>query len=124
MFELIEGECEIYFFDNLAMDNQKNEIDIFRVDSSNLVNSFPIWNENIHPIPVRYVKEYILLNSGANPGKRDMVDTRIINSIKEGKGTIINSELDVYGYPYVAPSHSPFRKEEWDLKKLKRKDKK
>lgn len=120
LFEHIEGKCKLFFADNQAHDINNSKIDIFRGDSSNLVSTMPIWNDNISPLPLEIVKEYIIKNVGANPERRDMVDSRIIENVILGKGEIINSEIYVGGYPSIKSLHSDFRVDQWDLKKIKR----
>lgn len=41
----------------------------------------------------------VLADGGATLPKRDVVDTRIVNDVKNGTGGIINSQNDVGGYP-------------------------
>jgi hypothetical protein len=59
------------------------------------------------PLPVSQVQAHVLANAGARPTARDAVDTRIINDVVNGTGSIINSQSQVGGYPVLAPGTPP-----------------
>jgi hypothetical protein len=48
------------------------------------------------------VKNFVFENAGARPADRDAVDERIIANMKAGKGSIIDSQKDVGGWPNLA----------------------
>jgi pectate lyase len=68
-----------------------------------------------NPIPVAPVKtddaitayHRVLSDCGANLPKRDTVDIRIINSVKNKTGRIINDEEDVGGWPDLKSTEPP-----------------
>jgi len=49
--------------------------------------------------------DYVLSNAGARPGDRDSVDKRIVQGVKDGTGSIINSQDDVNGWPNLAKNY-------------------
>jgi pectate lyase len=49
----------------------------------------------------------VLANAGATLPGRDAVDARIVQSVREGTGTIIDSQADVGGWPEYAPVSPP-----------------
>ncbi|MEE4285588.1 MAG: hypothetical protein V2I31_05550 [Mariniphaga sp.] len=49
------------------------------------------------------VTDYILTRAGARPADRDPIDQRIIDSVKNKQGRIIDSQDEVEGYPKYAP---------------------
>ncbi len=57
----------------------------------------------LHSDP-REVAERALRRAGARPARRDAIDARIIRSIVDGDGRIIDSQRDVGGYPSYAPT--------------------
>lgn len=67
----------------------------------------PLWSENLQPWPVAEVKNRVLDRAGARPWDRDPIDQRIVNSVRQGSGRIIDSQEDVGGYPDVPPVHRP-----------------
>ena len=51
--------------------------------------------------------EAVLANAGATLPKRDGVDARVVQTVREGAGKIINSQADVGGWPEYAPASPP-----------------
>ena len=51
--------------------------------------------------------ERILENAGATRPVRDAVDKRVMHQIQTGKGTLIDSQADVGGWPDLAPGEPP-----------------
>ncbi|SHO59411.1 hypothetical protein [Algoriphagus zhangzhouensis] len=119
LFEAIYGECELFFKDNLAIERNGKPIELYRGDTSNLVSNYSIWNQNITPIPIIDVKNYVLNNSGANPKNRDYIDQRIIKNIISKKGVIIDSETFVGGFRQTDSVFRKFNPEILDSLNLK-----
>jgi len=63
------------------------------------LSSPPVWPQGLVPLPSKDLTETILDNVGARPWQRDLIDQRIISSVKHRKGLIINSQEEVGGYP-------------------------
>ena len=57
------------------------------------------------PLPPWESFARVLANAGARPGRRDPIDARIVQSVRDGTGHIINSQEEVGGYP-VRPTTS------------------
>ena len=57
----------------------------------------------------------MLHNAGARPWDRDYDDVRLIADVAEGRGTIINSQDDIHGYPVQKPTARPFNPDDWNL---------
>jgi hypothetical protein len=115
MIKIGNGPCEVYMSDNISNKPKgivKNE---YVGDLTKIVSVKPIWNDNIHIIPVADVQQNVLKNAGARPWDRDATDTRIMNNMLAGTGSIINYETEVGGYPTDTPSSQPFLEKEWNL---------
>lgn len=67
------------------------------------LKEMPSWPAGLQAIPASKVIESVLANAGARPKDRDVVDTRIIADIRAGKGSFINSQEEVGGYPQIEP---------------------
>lgn len=57
----------------------------------------PLWPEGLEPLATDKVAEAVLSKVGAWP--RDEVDARIVASVRDGKGKVIDSQEEVGGYP-------------------------
>ena len=66
-------------------------------------------------MPSSAVQQYVLHNAGARPWDRDYDDVRLIADVAEGRGTIINSQDDIHGYPAPAETRRPFNPDDWNL---------
>lgn len=117
-----QGPLSLYVNDNLSYDVDGNKISPHNLSMNDLVSTPPIWISNMSPIPATKVEEYVLENAGARPWDRDVVDSRIIWSIKNNVGAIINSEKSVGGYPFYIKNtvKKSFKENEWDLGTMKR----
>ncbi len=114
------GPLEVYWHDNLVLGEQVQE-DRLLIGDHTLVDKKPVWPTGLEAIPAHEVKAHLLENAGARPWNRDEVDLRIVQEIKEGKNRIIDSELEVGGYPVMGASFKKFIEAEWDFEKLERK---
>ncbi len=68
-------------------------------------NSSPLWPSGYEAMSVNQVKNYVLRNAGARPADRDTVDTRIINDVAQGTGSMIDSQNEVGGWPNLAENY-------------------
>jgi hypothetical protein len=64
----------------------------------------PSWPPTLTAMPASQVKDWVLAHAGARPKDRDAVDTRLIADFKAGRGSLVNSQNDVGGYPTATPT--------------------
>lgn len=67
------------------------------------LKEMPSWPAGLQAMPASKVIDSVLAKAGARPKDRDAVDARIIADILAGKGSFINSQEEVGGYPKVEP---------------------
>ncbi|BFM13228.1 hypothetical protein R50072_33810 [Simiduia litorea] len=65
----------------------------------NRLEAPPVWPKNLQAIAVSALQQHVLKSVGARPWDRDPIDRRIIDSVLNGTGTIIDSQDQVGGYP-------------------------
>lgn len=58
----------------------------------------------IEALPPLAAAERVLRSAGSRPAKRDPIDARIVRSVIDGKGGIIDSQEQVGGYPVRTPA--------------------
>jgi hypothetical protein len=94
----LPSTAKVYLSDNQAIGYGVSSTDPWavangsEVPSSIKASSAPIWLQNLTPLPTRdnAVLNSVLENVGARPADRDSVDTRIIRSVRDRTGRIIN----------------------------------
>ncbi|MDH4070137.1 MAG: T9SS type A sorting domain-containing protein [Ignavibacteria bacterium] len=91
---------EIYLEDNLSdgFDNPFGNYAAFNP----LVGDAPAWPAGLVAKAGSIARLNAVANAGARPGDRDAVDTRIINDVLYGTGSLIDSQDDVGGWPVLA----------------------
>ncbi len=72
-----------------------------------MVASAPVWPEGFTAQPVAVVQEDVLTNVGATLPALDPVDLRVIASVRNRTGRIIDSQSEVGGWPVLAPGQAP-----------------
>lgn len=95
---LVAGRGDIYLDDNIALRRSGDPITIAE-RSISFVPEAPVWPHGLEPLPARDVTEHVLKHAGARPTDRDAVDERIVESVRNRTGGIIDSQDDVGGYP-------------------------
>jgi hypothetical protein len=59
----------------------------------------PAWAPSIRALPAIDSAVAVLRSAGSRPARRDAIDARIVRSVIEGTGRIIDSQEEVGGYP-------------------------
>lgn len=75
----------------------------------------PVWPPGFVAAPADTVIARLQREVGARPWQRDAIDTRIVQQAVDGSSQVIDSELDVGGYPQLAQTSAPFEPDAWDL---------
>jgi pectate lyase len=94
------GPVEVFWKDNII--NGGPEAREFSGEFTRL-DKVPFWPNGLKTMSSNQVRDYVLENAGAFPQQRDEIDSRIVESIRQGTGHIINSEKEVGGYPDNKP---------------------
>jgi hypothetical protein len=117
------GECDIHLADNVAEDEDGNDVELMGGEEANFVEQAtpPLWPEGFEALPSGEVRTYVEQNVGARPWDRDEIDARILAEALAGTSSIIDSEQDVGGYPVHAETRAPFDPAQWDLSCMVRK---
>ncbi|MEM6956558.1 MAG: hypothetical protein AAF645_12760 [Myxococcota bacterium] len=68
---------------------------------SMLLADAEVWHASIYALEAEVVERELLANAGAFPRFRDDVDARVVDDIRRRRGTFIDSQDDVGGYPSV-----------------------
>ncbi len=114
------GDLEYFGADNIAVDQAGEPLPTmgsYGVTPARIhvLKKPPFWPEGLKAMPAEQVQQYVLHNAGARPWDRDYDDVRLLADVAEGRGTIINSQDDIHGYPDEKPTQRPFDPADWDL---------
>lgn len=113
------GALSLSMDDNLAVDRIGEPLPALgrytttalRIDTPDA----PALPPGVRLLPASEVQDAVIAQAGARPWDRDDVDRRILANVIEGRGRIIDSEVEVGGYPQQAPTRQPFIEADWDL---------
>src|SRR5690606_28752081 len=114
------GDVELYATDNIAVDRVGRPLpQLGRYTTTRAriveVNQPPALPQQWKPLTAEDVQDYVRATAGARPWDRDAHDLRIIADAAEGRGSIIDSEQSVGGYPSGSGTHRPFDPGAWNL---------
>ncbi|MEO8001932.1 MAG: hypothetical protein ABI644_08650 [Arenimonas sp.] len=117
------GNMEMFADDNLAVDRIGNVVPQNGRYTSTPVQVITLKKAPSLPFGVNLlsadkVQDAVVANAGATPWDRDDVDRRILADTIEGRGKIIDSEIEVGGYPKQAETRQTFIPADWDLDTL------
>ena len=122
-----QGDVAIYSHDNPAFHadgrvmqeigvQSDRDLKVIRLDAP------PQWPEGFTARPSAEVPAWITAEAGARPWARNAVDRRILQSVINGTGRVVDDETEVGGYPSSAPTARPFVEADWDMATMSRRD--
>ena len=114
------GELDLYLHDNIAVDRIGNPLpQMGRYTTApvapRMLKEPPPLPFGVKILPAADVQDAVIANVGARPWDRDDIDRRILENTIEGRGHIIDSQDEVWGYPKPAETRAPFIEADWDL---------
>jgi pectate lyase len=98
-------ERSVYVKDNLGFyrtSSSQPEWDEVTGDERYQASSPYVTPSGITAVPASQVENYVFRNAGARPADRDAVDIRVINSVRNRTGRIIDNPGQVGGWPNLA----------------------
>lgn len=121
-FLMLGGDGDLRYFgkDNIAVDRHGEALPMFgrygetRAQLIEADTPSP-WPADLQVLAARDVETYVLARAGARPWDRDAHDLRVLFFIAEGRGSIIDDESEVGGYPVVEPTSARFVDADWNL---------
>lgn len=114
------GDVELYLQDNIAVDDVGRAVAHTGVYTASRARILPAEKPYLPPdirvYPVQDLERALPLVAGARPWARDPIDFKLLSDVAEGRGQIIDSEVDnAMGYPLYPPTSRPFREADWNL---------
>ena len=96
---LVGSKGDAYLEDNIALDRTGAAVPLTS-GNIRILNEKPIWG-NITPLPASAVVDHVVQSAGARPKDRDEIDKRIISEFLAREGRMIDSQVEVGGYPPI-----------------------
>lgn len=115
-----QGDVALHLQGNLAVDAQGQPLPMTgRYTSGSariLVAETPYLPAGLQWIAAERLEQELPLAVGARPWARDPIDFKLLSDVAEGRGKIIDSELEnAQGYPQYAPTRRAFDPKDWNL---------
>lgn len=101
---LVAYQGDVYLHDNQVV-NLEGVLMPITQGVINKLKEFPLWPKGVVAFPQEEVEARILKHVGARPWNRDPIDQRIVNSVIDRTGQIINSQAEVGGYPHYGATY-------------------
>ena len=96
---LLKGDGAAFAEDNLAFGPSGQPITVVASEVDDLAVR-PLWRSGAYaPLPASQVELHVELEAGAWPTARDTTDARIVQTLRDRTGGLIDSQDDVGGYP-------------------------
>lgn len=114
------GDVDVFLDDNLAVDRIGRPLPqqgryTTATSQAAPMDAAPALPFGVELLPSAQVQDAVIANAGARPWDRDDVDRRILADTVEGRGTIIDSQEQVGGYPRQEPTRQAFVAADWNL---------
>ncbi len=101
---MISGTGFVYEEDNVARGREGHIVPVLNPKIRRLRDK-PVWPAGLQGLPSSKVVDYVTRTVGSRPWQRDPIDRRIVASVLQRGGRIIDSQDEVGGYPSYGPTH-------------------
>jgi hypothetical protein len=115
-----QGDLALHMTDNLAHDTQGRPVPLLGNNAQTtgklIVLPQPELPAGLAIRPAAELARELLPKVGARPWARDPLDAQLLADMAQGRGKLIDSEVEnALGYPRHAPTRRPFKAEDWHL---------
>jgi hypothetical protein len=101
------GSANGYLDSNIIIDTQGNPLQGVDTGEIKVLDSPPLWPDGYVPMPAEEALYEVLRTAGPRPGDRDFHHDRLIRSVADGNGEIVDSQKEVNGYPNYTETSRP-----------------
>lgn len=101
---LVGYRGDAYMQDNVAWDRDNKPIPVATPSIVQLADP-PVWPKGLSALPATETTDWVLVNVGSRPARRDPIDARIVDTVRSRSGRLIDSQEEVGGYPTYTPAH-------------------
>jgi hypothetical protein len=93
--------------DSISIDEAGHELTGYNDAEITRLDSPPLWPEGLEVMPAHESIYEVLRTVGSRPGDRDPHNARVVRTVADGTGEIIDSQNEVGGYADYAPTSRP-----------------
>lgn len=91
-----------YMDDNIIKDQAGMDLQVYDPDDIVVLDTPPLWPAGFEVLPAHESLYENLRTVGSRPGDRDTHNSRIVETVANGNGEVIDSQSEVGGYPVYA----------------------
>ena len=88
-----------YMDDNIIKDRAGNDLQVYDPNDIVVLDAPPLWPSGFEALPAHESLYENLRTVGSRPGDRDAHNSRIVKTVANGDGAVIDSQDEVGGYP-------------------------
>jgi pectate lyase len=114
------GDVELFLSGNIAVNDVGQPVaqtGVYTAGQARIIEMpQPYLSADVRVYPAPLLERDLPLAAGARPWDRDPVDFKLLSDVAEGRGLIIDSEVqNASGYPHFKPTHRSFKAQDWKL---------
>jgi hypothetical protein len=113
------GDVSLFMQDNIAVDANGEPLPMmgrYTADTAKILQAGrPYLPDGLAPLPADGLESVIYASTGMRPWQRDPIDFKILSDVAEGRGNIVDSEAQSFGYPAYAATRKAFVADDWNL---------
>lgn len=116
------GDVTVFMKDNVAVDGNGVVLPMtgrYTASRAQIVTTrTPYLPAGLSPIAAADLENAIYASAGMRPWARDAIDFKILSDVAEGRGKIVDSEVESSGYPNYSATRQPFDPAAWNLQDM------
>jgi hypothetical protein len=101
----IDSTNYAYMEDNIIIDQAGNHLQVYDPNDIEVLDAPPLWGDGLEVMPAHESLYEVLRTVGPRPGDRDPNNARLVRTVADGNGAVIDSQNEVGGYPSYTPTY-------------------
>jgi hypothetical protein len=103
----INSKNYAYMNDNIILDKVGNPLQVYDPNDITVLSTPPLWPDGLVVLPAHESLYEALRTVGPRPGDRNFHNARVVRTVANGNGEIIDSQDEVGGYPAYTETRRP-----------------
>jgi hypothetical protein len=102
-------KAQAYMKDNIILDRKGKDLHLYNPANITALDSPPLWSDGLKPLAAHESLYEVLRTVGSRPGDRDFHNDRLVRTVADGNGELIDSPQEVGGYPDYPETKRPIQ---------------